>query len=89
MIDFNVAKKTQLRQKGELDLIFGVTYAMVNAYLGNRAFPRGKNRTRASVAVGVLNALLEQGKLPFAGDKTPESRAASVLKIKQHVDNRL
>lgn len=85
MIDFSVAKKTQLRQKGELDVIFGVTFPMVNAYLQGKSYPRGANRTHIATVLQVLNKLLESGKLPLAEDKSSEARTAAVNKIKEYI----
>lgn len=87
MIDFSVARKTQLRQKGELDAIFGVTFPMVNAYLQGKSYPRGANRTRITTILNVFTQLLESGKLPLPKEKSPEARVAAVNKIKEYISN--
>ena len=86
MIDFEVAKRTQLRQKGELDVLFGVSYPMTNAYLNGKSYPRGANRERIDLTVQVLTKLLTSGKLPLPEDKSPESRAKALVKIREVVE---
>jgi len=81
---FAVAKKSELRQRGELDQIFGVSYPMVNAYMTGRSLPT-RSKKRVDVALKVIDALLDQGKLPFPEDKDKESRANAVAKIAAHV----
>ena len=84
-MDFDIAKRTQLRQKGELDQLFGVSYPMTNAYLSGKSYPRGANRTHISLALTVLDGLLKNGKLPLPEDKPPESRLKVVEKIKAFI----
>lgn len=84
-IDFEVARKSGLRQRGELDKVFGVSYPMVNRYLTGKSFPRGKQRRLISEAINVLSSLIEKGTLPFKEDRTEESRATAVEKISAYV----
>ena len=88
MIDFTVAKRTQLRQKGELDRLFGVSYPMTNAYLKGKSYPRGKNRVHIAVTLDVLAELLKSGKLPLSEEKGIEARAKAVTKIHDFVKAR-
>ena len=83
MLNFEVAKRSGLRQKGELDILFEVSYPMINAYLGGKSYPRGPNRTHISIALDVLNALIDKGKLPLAEGKDTEGRAKAVKKIRE------
>ena len=85
MIDFAVAKRTKLRQKGELDFLFNVSYAMTNAYLSDRSYPRGKNRKHIMGVVSVLLNLLRAGKLPLAESKDFEARKKAVEKINDFI----
>lgn len=85
MIDFSVAKRTQLRQKGELDRLFGVSYPMTNAYLKGKSYPRGANRKHIDLTLTVLAKLLEAGKLPLSEGKSPESRAKAVAKLEEFI----
>jgi hypothetical protein len=81
---FAAARKTELRQRGELDKIFGVTYPMVNAYMTGKSLPT-RSKKRIDTALAVFNTLVEQGKLPFPEGKDKDSRANAVEKIAAHV----
>lgn len=85
MFDFEVVKKTKLKQKGELERLFGVSRPMVNRYMTGKSLPRGKNRAHTRTALNVLSKLLEAGKLPLSEDKDSAARAAAVEKIYSHV----
>jgi predicted transcriptional regulator len=78
MLDFNVVKKTKLRQKGELDRLFGVSRIMVNRYLSGESLPRGANRKHISKTIDVMAELLEAGTLPI-DEKTDENVRAQIL----------
>lgn len=80
-LDFTVAKESGLRQRGELDVLFGVTYPMVNRYLKGKAYPRGKNREHIARVLGTVKALMDKGSLPFTDDKDKEYRTKAVAKI--------
>ena len=82
MLDFQVVKRAGLRQAGELDLLFGVSRAMVGKYLAGISWPRGANRLRAAKVVEVLSALLAENKLPISADKDAEFRRLAVLNIR-------
>ena len=85
LIDFDVVKKSGLRQRTELEELFGVTYAMVNRYMSGKSFPRGDNRRLISKTVHVIEGLLSKGQLPFSEDKDTESRLRAVKKIRAFV----
>jgi len=86
MIDFEVAKRSGLRQKGELDVLFGVSYPMTNAYLSGKSYPRGANRAHIDLTLQVLARLIEKGSLPLAEGKDMEGRAKAVEKIRGCID---
>tara|TARA_R110000868_G_C10956626_1_gene768119 strand:- start:4721 stop:4987 length:267 start_codon:yes stop_codon:yes gene_type:complete len=81
-MDFSIAKRSGLRQKGELDSLFGVSYPMINAYLNGKSYPRGANRIHIERALVVLQELITTGKLPFSEDKSSEARLKAVEKMK-------
>ena len=81
-MDFSIAKRSGLRQKGELDSLFGVSYPMINAYLNGKSYPRGANRIRIERALTVLQGLITAEKLPFSEDKSSEARMKAIDKMK-------
>ena len=89
MIDFNNVRKSGLRQRGELDKLFGVSYPMVNRYLTGQSFPRGENRRLINVAVKVIDTLVAQGKLPLPSDRDAEARSKAVDKISAFIQTKL
>lgn len=85
MIDFEIAKRSGLRQKGELDKLFRVSYPMVNAYLSGKSYPRGVNRVRIATVLDVLGKLCDSGKLPLAEGADQANRETAVTKIESCV----
>lgn len=81
MIDFKIAKRSGLRQKGELDRLFKVSYPMVNAYLSGKSYPRGANRIRVALVLDVLARLCADNKLPLAEGSDQLARDTAVNKI--------
>jgi len=88
MIDFSIAVQSRLRQKGELDVLFGVSYPMTNAYLNGKSYPRGANRAHIDFTMQILKALIDTGKLPLSPDRDAEQRAKAVLKIKDYIETK-
>jgi hypothetical protein len=82
MFDFEVVKKANLRKKGELDTLFGVSRIMVSRYLHGGAIPRGDNRARIKKVIIVISKCVDQGILPFDDDVDEQTRKTVVSKIR-------
>lgn len=88
-LDFSVLTKSGLRQKNELQQLFGASRLTVHGYVHGKGKPRGDNAARAAVVLKVLQALVEKGKLPLAATKTAEQRKEAVDKILAVVNDTL
>ena len=85
MLDFNIVRKTNLRQKGELDRLFGVSRTMVNRYMSGESLPRGPNRKHISKTISVMSELLEAGTLPMDAKTDDSVRQAILAEISAQV----
>jgi transcriptional regulator with XRE-family HTH domain len=81
MLDFRIVKRTNLKQKGELDRLFGVSRIMVSRYMSGESLPRGANRKHISKAIDVLAEYLDNGKLPISLDADDDQRKALLEEI--------
>ena len=81
MLDFSIVKRTNLRQKGELDRLFGVSRIMVNRYLSGESLPRGANRKHISKTISVMSELLDAGTLPMDSTADDSVRQAVLAEI--------
>ena len=85
MLDFKIVARTKLRQKGELDHLFGVSRTMVNRYMSGESLPRGPNRKRISKTISVMSELLEAGTLPVDEKTDDDVRKAILAEISAQV----
>jgi len=89
-MNFAIVPRTGLRQKGELETLFGVTRPMVNQYLAGRCLPRGYRAERIQSVLAILASLVERGKLPFPASVDNEAkRKLAATKLAIYVESKL